>query len=720
MRRNKPIGTIGYLSPYLGGVYFGGILAGVSQAARQRGLRLLVVQGIPQEVYRSRLAWDLIDGWIVVVETEGIELLAQTGVPVVTVSKHIAGLPAALADNRGGTCAAVRHLIEHGHRRIAFLGSLATADVRQRFEGYTAALAEANIPLDLCPVVDVESDLVDGGFQGARQLIEQGIGCTAIVTGTDENALGLLEAVRAAGYRVPTDLAIVGFDDVAKAQVADPPLTTVRQRCDSLGSAAVDLLLAQAAGDSSASEPAYVPTALVVRRSCGCEQGRALAVDLAPHLADAQDWQHALAHKIVRQLLFPVPPDPAMSPAQIWPGVDILISALEAALLGRDPLPAAAIVAAWHEALALTTDLDVLDTIIDLLEQVGKRQLDTGAYDALAHSRLTALLRSIRKELVRAYVARETAQAAYLDSIVYAHNEISAAILDSESADATQMTWLRYTPAQWGCLGIWSRSSDPPSLTVRGAYSREDQSLLPIGERCAASAFPPIAPDTAATSAARGDMTVLLPIRTSRNDWGVLALGGAIISHITLNNEPLVMCSSMLGTALDCSALLSETAQQQAELREQQATLRLAYERERALASTVRELGCPVIPLLDGVLLIPLIGAVDSERAQQIIKMVLGAVSQERATAVLIDVTGVPLIDTQVAGALVKMAQMIGLLGARAMLVGVRPEIAQSIVGLGVDLAQLATCPTLASAIRLLQHQQRAARREEMAVPRPA
>jgi DNA-binding LacI/PurR family transcriptional regulator/anti-anti-sigma regulatory factor len=720
MRRNKPIGTIGYLSPYLGGVYFGGILAGVSQAARQHGLRLFAVQGTPQEVYRSRLAWDLIDGWIVVVETEGIELIARAGVPVVAVSKHISGLPSVVADNRGGTSAAVRHLIEHGHRQIVFLGSLANADVRERFEGYSAALAAANIPPDLCPVVDVADDIQEGGHQGAQQLIEQGMPCTAIVAGTDENALGVLEAVRAAGYRVPTDLAIVGFDDLAQAQTAEPPLTTVRQRCDSLGSVAVERLLAQAGRDATGSEPSYVPTALVVRRSCGCDHVPALAVELAPNIADTHDWQAALAHEIVRQLLFPVPPDPAISPAQIWPGVDTLIGALEAALVGRDPLPAAAIVAAWHEALALTTDLDVLDMIIDILEQVGKRQLDAGVYDSFARSRLTVLLRSVRKELVRACVARETAQAAYLDSIVYAHNEISASLLDDQSVDPSQLNWLRHTPALWGCFGLWADSGDPPSLRIVGSYSRVDQSLPPIGDCGAASAFPLVASATTAPSTAGTDMIALLPIRTSRHDWGVLAVGGPIISHITSNTEPFLMCSNILGSALDRATLLSETLQQQAALREQQATLKLAYERERALASTIRELGCPVIPLLDGVLLIPLIGALDSERAQQIMRAVLGAVSRERATAVLIDVTGVPLIDTQVAGALIQLAQMIGLLGARAMLVGVRPEIAQSIVGLGVDLAQLATCPTLASAIRLLQHQQRAALRDEMPVARPA
>ena len=66
----------------------------------------------------------------------------------------------------------------------------------------------------------------------------------------------------------------------------------------------------------------------------------------------------------------------------------------------------------------------------------------------------------------------------------------------------------------------------------------------------------------------------------------------------------------------------------------------------------------------------------------------------------LLDITGVPLVDTQVAAALIEIAQMVGLLGAKVTLVGVRPEIAQSIVGLGVDLGRLQTRPTLAAALQ--------------------
>jgi anti-anti-sigma regulatory factor len=131
--------------------------------------------------------------------------------------------------------------------------------------------------------------------------------------------------------------------------------------------------------------------------------------------------------------------------------------------------------------------------------------------------------------------------------------------------------------------------------------------------------------------------------------------------------------------------------------------LRLAYDRERALAETVRELGCPVLPVLPGVLLVPLIGSIDTQRAQLIIELVLRGVETYRATRVMLDVTGVPLVDTQVAASLLQTASAATLLGARVSLVGVRPEIAQSIVGLGISLHGLATYPTLAAALQGLE-----------------
>ena len=178
----------------------------------------------------------------------------------------------------------------------------------------------------------------------------------------------------------------------------------------------------------------------------------------------------------------------------------------------------------------------------------------------------------------------------------------------------------------------------------------------------------------------------------------MLALGGWSEELLTSGTENLTIQATLLGATLDRSTVL-------AELTEQQATLHAAFDRERTLSQTIRELGCPIIPLLPGVLLVPLIGAIDSQRAQQIIGGVLEAISEQRAHTVFLDVTGVPIVDTQVASSLIQTAQAAMLLGARVVMVGIRPEIAQSIVGLGIDFRHLKMYSDLASAISVLQLQ---------------
>ncbi|MEN9937757.1 MAG: hypothetical protein RLZZ387_4336 [Chloroflexota bacterium] len=150
--------------------------------------------------------------------------------------------------------------------------------------------------------------------------------------------------------------------------------------------------------------------------------------------------------------------------------------------------------------------------------------------------------------------------------------------------------------------------------------------------------------------------------------------------------------------ALKTALLLRQIGQQQEELR-------AAFDRERALDDTVRELGSPVIPLIPGVLLVPLVGSLDPARAQQVVEAVLSGIAEHQAETVLLDITGVPLVDTQVAHALLQTARAAGLLGAQVTLVGIRPEIAQSIIGLGVDLGDLATAASLAAAIEELRCQ---------------
>ena len=116
-------------------------------------------------------------------------------------------------------------------------------------------------------------------------------------------------------------------------------------------------------------------------------------------------------------------------------------------------------------------------------------------------------------------------------------------------------------------------------------------------------------------------------------------------------------------------------------------------------ANALMELSTPLIPISDHTLLLPLVGALDSQRAQQVMETLLQGIAEHTAESVILDITGVPLVDTHVAGMLLRAAQAVRLLGARVMLTGIRPEVAQAIVGLGVDLSSIETRASLQDGI---------------------
>jgi DNA-binding LacI/PurR family transcriptional regulator/anti-anti-sigma regulatory factor len=691
--------AIGVLAPQLSGDYFGLLLTGIHSVTRRYTPRLIAIQGSPQTVFPDRLAWEQVDGWIVVNDAAGLDRVAPPGVPLVTVGALATGLdcPAVFPDNHGGMRAATAHLIEHGHRRIAFIGDLENHDILQRYEGYQSALAEAGIELDTALVMPVPNNSTQSGAEAVRRLLTAGSGCTAVITATDENALGALPAAQAAGYRVPEDLAVVSFDDIILAQSMTPPLTTVRLPIRALGGTAAELLLAQIAGQVVPRGVTYVPTTLMRRRSCDC----AMTI-VAPVVAEAAttDWREGLVQQLAQVARHGLPIDPAMSPMEIWPGGQALVDALADAIQGTGEISTAELYQAWSEAVKLTESLEALLTLAELLETAGARQL-AAAPDSASHERVQALFRLARLEMLRARLAPETGFIQTYASLVQQNYQIGTMLLTGETGDAQQLGWLRQTQLNWACLGRWDDPGhDDAALVVVGSYCHDGgaDSVAPLGSRSSAPAFPPDELMPASVREKGDEIMVLLPIRTAAHRWGVLALALSIgYLRGSGNYDVLNALATLLGAAIQRDAL--------------QQTLHGAYDRERALADIVRELGSPVIPLLPEVLLIPLVGAISTDRAQQIIESVLQGVSSHQATDVLLDITGVPLVDTQVANSLLQAARAATLLGARVTLVGVRPEIAQSIVGLDIDLRYLATQPSLAAALQsLLRERQRPAK----------
>ena len=135
-----------------------------------------------------------------------------------------------------------------------------------------------------------------------------------------------------------------------------------------------------------------------------------------------------------------------------------------------------------------------------------------------------------------------------------------------------------------------------------------------------------------------------------------------------------------------------------------------------AQSSTILELSTPVLRVWQGIVVLPLVGAVDTARAGQITAQLLEAIAAHQATTAIIDITGVPVIDTAVAGNLIKTAQAAEMLGAACVITGINPATAQTLVKSGVALEGVTTLGTLEDGLR---HAYRASGRKVVAEARP-
>jgi DNA-binding LacI/PurR family transcriptional regulator len=197
----------------------------------------------------------------------------QRGLPVVLVDNALERTPSdsVVCDNRDGARAAVEHLLSHGYKRIAFVGGpMEWLSTRERQAGYEDAMREAHLqPI----VVHEAATTIATGLRAGRALLQLADSArrpAAVFAVNDAMALGVMRAAREAGCQVPGDVAVVGFDDIDLAEVADPPLTTVRIAKELMGELAARQVLELIHTERQLPVKSVVATTLVVRMSCGC------------------------------------------------------------------------------------------------------------------------------------------------------------------------------------------------------------------------------------------------------------------------------------------------------------------------------------------------------------------------------------------------------------------------------------------------------------------
>lgn len=222
------------------------------------------------ECFRNVAASHRLDGLLVISlapDDDSVARWTQAGLPAVLVDTHHPSLPQIVIDDVAGGFRATQHLIELGHRRIAFVGDpIHTAfnftSSRDRLEGLCRALAQANIPF--------RPDYHRAGEHGqepARQLTHQLLSMpeppTAVFAASDTQAFGVLQAARERGLHVPNDLSVIGFDDIEMAEYLN--LTTIRQPLFDSGYRGINLLLQVMQGSSPATGCQELPVELITR-----------------------------------------------------------------------------------------------------------------------------------------------------------------------------------------------------------------------------------------------------------------------------------------------------------------------------------------------------------------------------------------------------------------------------------------------------------------------
>lgn len=171
-------------------------------------------------------------------------------------------------DNFNGGYQVTEHVIKNNRQHFAFLGGVSTGspEFLDRYTGHCQALKDNNLKVDSNLQIDaISTD--ESGYQAAKQLIAKGIKFDAICTASDLIAIGSMRAIQEAGYNVPGDVAIAGFDDIATACSTSPALTTAKQDTVLAGEILVDKLLQLVSGEEATTQ--LMPATLVVRKSCG-------------------------------------------------------------------------------------------------------------------------------------------------------------------------------------------------------------------------------------------------------------------------------------------------------------------------------------------------------------------------------------------------------------------------------------------------------------------
>ncbi|MBU8851514.1 LacI family transcriptional regulator [Priestia megaterium] len=275
--RGQVTTTIGVIVPKIINPFFSYLVDSIEQVAYKKGYHVLIFQSNEDKekelAFLNLLKTKQVDGIIMTsIENDWslIEPFTEYG-PILLCNEYVnnANVPIVRLNQYKGAYIGVKHLLEKGHRKIGYCtGGLFAEEGKDkdRNQGYQKALQEAGIQPDP-KWIFVNQHSIEDGKQVVKKILSMEDRPTAIFTGSDEIAGGMMIEAKESGLSIPNDLAIIGFDDQPLAQMLDPKLTTIRQPIDQMGIKAMEILIDMLNDSESTVETFELPIELVVRSS---------------------------------------------------------------------------------------------------------------------------------------------------------------------------------------------------------------------------------------------------------------------------------------------------------------------------------------------------------------------------------------------------------------------------------------------------------------------
>jgi DNA-binding LacI/PurR family transcriptional regulator/anti-anti-sigma regulatory factor len=736
---------------------------GAEDVARERDVNLLAFAGGELKVERrfwvhANVIYDLMtpecmDGFMIGTgafdsrvgpEGTGDFCARHRPLPVVTIEHAVSGLPGVLLDDYQSMRQVIAHLIEvHDCRRIAYIGDPSASHLgfRTRYRAYAEALRDYGLPFD--------PDLVCSRWEDEAALVswfaERASGIDALTGQEDAFVLAGMHALQSLGVRVPGDVAVVGFNDLMESRVSTPPLTTVRLPFYEMGRRVAETLLALLSGEQIP-EQEVLAGQLAVRQSCGCVDPLVTQAAVGPVERTGEALETALSarrEKILAEMAQAV----TVLPAHVDAGCSgRLLDAFVAALMAGSPESPGLFLRELDDVLrqAMVAEDDPLSGsgpgleawhgVISALHRHTWPYLDD---EALVRGEdLGQQARVMIAEATRQAQAYRALQVERWDQTLY---EIGEALITTFDVDEL----MDVLAAQLPRLGIPScylslykdpRPYEYPQPAPEWsrlvlAYTGEDAGRaggrveLEPGGRPFRSRE--LIPEGMWPEGRRYSFLVEpLHFREHQLGFALFEVGpreGTVYSTLRVQISSALRGALLLeerkqaGAALEkaYTAVEQQVQERTAELEResaerewaQQESVRLQQEVIEAQRQALLELSTPIIPVMElpqggSVIVVPLIGNIDKMRARDIMRQLLEGIREHRAKVIILDVTGVPMVDTEVADHLYKTIQAARLKGARTIVTGISDAVAETIVDLGIDWSGITMLGDLQSGLQ--------------------